>query len=124
TFELLVSQPIEFPLWVSSVRLTDAPGDIIPIDPEQLKALPPIRTVLRTQRKNERGTVSVKLHADLTEIGTIDLWCHQVDTDHRWRLQFDVRSTTQTDLTAHTTQAEVEGFLDEAAWERCANVLQ
>ena len=27
TFQLLISEPVEFPLWVSSTRLTDRPGD-------------------------------------------------------------------------------------------------
>ena len=33
-----------------------------------------------------------------------------------WRLQFDVRSTTQTDIAAHQSQAEGEGVVDEAIW--------
>lgn len=123
-FELTISQPVEFPLLVSSVRLTDKPGDIVPILPEQLSALPPIRTVLRTQSRNERGSVPVTLHAHLSEIGTIDLWCHNIGTDRQWRLQFDVRSTTQSDMEAHKSQAEIEGYVDDAIWGRCETTLQ
>ena len=36
-----------------------------------------------------------------------------------WRIQFDVRSATQTDVTAHEAQGETEGFVDEASWEAC-----
>jgi hypothetical protein len=36
-FQLLVHQPVEFPLYVSSVRLADQPGDLLPVDPEQMK---------------------------------------------------------------------------------------
>ena len=46
-FDLLVSEPVEFPLYASSMRLTDRPGELVPIDPEQMTALPPIRTVLQ-----------------------------------------------------------------------------
>src|SRR5437764_15420085 len=72
-FDLLVSEPVEFPLYTSSVRLTDKPGDLVAIDPEQMTSLPPIRTALKTRSRRERGTVSVHLHAKLTEIGTLEL---------------------------------------------------
>ncbi len=123
-FELLVSQPVELPLYVSSTRLTDRPGDLVRYDAEQMKALPPIRTVLRTRsRRDAASTVSVNLHAKLTEIGTIDLWCSDVDKNRSWRLQFDVRSATQTDIAAHQSAAEQEGFVDEATWRECQQLI-
>ncbi len=122
-FELLISEPVEFPLFVSSTRLVDQPGDIVAIDREQMTPLPPIRTVLKTRSRREAGTVSVQLHAKLTEIGTIDLWCADAQRDRRWRLQFDVRSATQTDLDAHHSDAESQGFVDEAEWQTCADIL-
>ncbi|MEM8733791.1 MAG: Hsp70 family protein [Planctomycetota bacterium] len=121
--ELAIAQPVEFSLFTSSVRLTDGPGELVTIDPEQMKALPPIRTVLRTERRNQTGTLPVTLNAHLSEIGTIDLWCQAVETDHRWRLQFDVRSTTQTDVEAHVSEAESEGFVDESTWQACEQVI-
>ena len=122
-FELTVAQPAEFALFVSSTRLTDEPGELIPIDPEQMKALPPIRTVLKTQRRSQTGTIPVSLQAHLSEIGTIDLWCRATELDRRWRLQFDIRSTTQTDVAAHDSAAEAEGIVDEQAWQACEQVL-
>ena len=94
SFELRVSEPVEFPLYVSSTRLTDRPGELVPLDREQLTPLPPIRTVLRTRKKGAAETVSVQLHARLTEIGTLDLWCSERAGKRSWRLQFDVRSAT------------------------------
>ncbi len=152
-FDLLVSEPAEFPLYVSSTRLADRPGELFPIDPEQMTALPPIRTALKTRRRSERGTVHVELHARLTEIGTLDLWCSEVEgvptkgvgslcgpvsmsmdnlsaaktpdpfAPRTWRLQFDVRSTTRTDVEAHESDAEGEGVVDESAWQACQEVL-
>lgn len=116
-FSLLVSSPVEFPLFVSSTRLTDPPGSLVEIDPEQIRALPTIRTVLRTRKKGEVARVDVQLHARLTEIGTLDLWCSEVDGPRSWRLQFDVRTATQTDVSAHESAAEAEGFVDEETWE-------
>jgi hypothetical protein len=123
TFDLLVSQPVEFPLYVSSTRLADRPGDVFPVDREQMTALPPIRTALRTRRKQESPTAKVQLHARLTEIGTLDLWCAEVQGERQWRLQFDVRSATQTDIAAHTSAAESEGFVDEATWQNVAGII-
>ena len=146
-FELLVAQPAEFPLYVSSTRLADRPGEILEVDPEQMRALPPIRTALKTRRRGDADTAAVELHAKLTEIGTVDLWCAERIEPTReprsethsethsetpreprgaprsWRLQFDVRSATQTDREAHESAAETQGMLDEQVWFECLRVL-
>lgn len=114
-FELRVREPVEFPLYVSSTRLTDRAGELVAVDPEQLTALPPIRTVLQSGKKSgEALTLAVQLHARLTEIGTLDLWCSAVDGPQTWRLQFDVRAATRTDLAGHQGLAERQGVADES----------
>jgi molecular chaperone DnaK (HSP70) len=123
-FNLLVSEPVEFPLFISSTRLTDLPGELVPIDRERMTPLPPIRTVMKTQKKGEPEVVPVHLHSRLTEIGTLDLWCSEIDGRRSWRLQFDVRSATQTDVTAHESAAESEGVVDEAVWQQCRALIE
>jgi hypothetical protein len=123
-FDLLVSEPAEFPLFVSSTRLTDKPGELVPIDRERMTPLPPMRTVLRTRKKDSSETVGVTLHARLTEIGTLDLWCSEIGGRRSWRLQFDVRSATQTDVAAHQSQAESEGMVDENIWRECHALIE
>ena len=120
---LLVSQPIEFPLYVSSTRLTDRPGDLIPIDPEQIKSLPPIRTVLKTGKSKDAASVAVILKAKLTEIGTLDLWCSEVDGKRSWKLLFDVRSATQTDVSAHDASGERQGLFDDDVIQSARDVI-
>ena len=122
-FDLRISEPVEFPLFVSSTRLTDRPGELVPIDREQMTPLPPIRTVLRKRKKGEAETVSVTLHARLTEIGTLDLWCAEVEGRGQWRLQFDIRSATETDIVAHETLGEREGFIDEETWRQSRELI-
>lgn len=122
-FQLLVSQPIEFPIYVSSTRLTDRPGDLVKIDPEQIKSLPPIRTVLKTGKSKEAATITVILKARLTEIGTLDLWCSEVDGKRSWKLLFDVRSATQTDIAAHQALGEREGLFDDSLLESASSII-
>jgi hypothetical protein len=123
-FKLTVSQPVEFSLYVSSIRLADQPGMVIDINPEQLSPLPPIRTVLKTKSRNEKGELPVQLQIRLTELGTVDLACQQVDSDRRWKLQFDVRSTTQTDIAQHQGMGESQGVYDESTWEACESLVE
>ena len=122
-FELRVAQPVEFPLYVSSVRLTDEPGAVVPVDPEHMTALPPIRTVLQTSRRRESDSVSVHLHARLTEIGTLELWCSESEGRRSWQLQFDVRSATQTDMTGHVSAAEREGIVERESVKLARRVI-
>jgi molecular chaperone DnaK (HSP70) len=123
-FQLLISEPVEFPLYISSTRLTDRPGEVVSVDREQMTPLPPIRTVLRTQKKSDTGSVRINLHARLTEIGTLELWCSEATGRRTWRLEFDVRSATQTDVAAHQSAAESEGFLVEAIWQPCRQAIE
>ncbi|QGJ69787.1 Molecular chaperone DnaK [Planctomycetales bacterium 10988] len=125
TFELRIREPVEFPFYVSSTRLTDPAGELVAFDPEQMRSLPPIRTVLQTgKKKGPAESVQVQLHAKLTEIGTMEVWCAEIDGKNAWRLQFDVRSGTETDREAHHGTAEQAGFLDQEVIEAAHEVLQ
>jgi molecular chaperone DnaK (HSP70) len=125
SFQLLIRQPVEFPLFVSSLRTTDQPGAMIEIDPGQLSPLPPIRTVLRAgKHAGARETAQVILHGRLTEIGTLELWCSEVDGSRKWKLDFDVRSATQTDQVAHAGEGERAGFIDENNARQCLELVE
>ena len=123
-FEVRVSMPVEFPLYVSSTRLSDSLGQMVPVDLEQMRQLPPIRTVLRKRRRADADVVPVQLHARLTEIGTVDIWCSDPATEQTWRLQFDVRSATATDIEVHETDGESQGIIDESSWRDCQRALE
>jgi len=123
TFSLLIRQPVEFPLFVSSRRTTDTPGQLIAIDPLEMNSLPPICTVLRSGKNLEADNVKVLLNVRLTEIGTLDLWCSEIGGNRSWKLQFDVRSATRTEIAAHSAQAEKEGFIDNETIESCKRLI-
>ncbi|WP_166826323.1 Hsp70 family protein [Thalassoroseus pseudoceratinae] len=124
SFLLQLSEPIEFPLFVSSTRLTDRPGEIVPIDPEQMRALPPIRTVLKSRGQATSEPIPVELVGKLTEVGTMELWCRQTNGSRSWQLQFDVRTATQTDIAAHESAAEAEGILSETDRKDADEVIE
>lgn len=123
-FELTIREPVEFPIYASSTRLTDQPGTMLPFDPEQMTALPPIRTVLEARKKGAGAAVNVELHARLTEVGTLDLWCGEVAGSRRWRLQFDVRAATETDREGHLGRGETQGVLDESLTDACRDAIR
>ncbi len=122
---MLIRSPVEFPLYVSSTQLTVKAGDLLPVDPEQMTPLPPIRTVLQAGKKSDvADRVTVELHARRTEIGTLDLWCSEPANGRTWKLQFDVRAATQTDRTGHGGSGERLGIIDESILAACRELVQ
>jgi molecular chaperone DnaK (HSP70) len=114
-FKLHIRKPVEFPLFSSSVRTQDFPGAVVPLDLEQMRPMPSIKTVISSGKKRGAAEVDVVLHARLTEIGTMELWCSEKGGTREWRLQFDVRAATQTDRQVEEALANREGLLDQQA---------
>jgi hypothetical protein len=71
----------------------------------------------------EADTVRVTLHSRLTEIGTLDLWCTEISGNRSWKLQFDVRSATRTDLPVHKGIGEQMGFVDSTVLSECRDII-
>jgi molecular chaperone DnaK (HSP70) len=121
--ELALGQPVLFPLFTSTVRGKDKPGDVLIIPPNQLLQLPPLHTVLRGGKRSGTKRVPVTLSARVTEIGTLELYCVAKDGENRWRLEFNVRdivtdsgdeSADDTDRTV-TTDVFPEELVQKAA---------
>jgi hypothetical protein len=79
-----------FPLYTSTVRGDDTPGEVLHLSPESLLQLPPLHTVLRGGKRAGAKRVPVTLMAKSTEIGTLELYCVSKE-GNRWRLEFNVR---------------------------------
>lgn len=90
-FEVLANQPVSFPLYASSLRISDPPGALLALPTEEVTQLPAIRTVLRFGKKTGVTTLPVRVSAKFTEVGTLELWCEAKQTNHLWRLQFQLR---------------------------------
>jgi molecular chaperone DnaK (HSP70) len=90
-FDLLMGQPVVFPLASSSVRADDKAGDLVAADPDSIRALPPLQSLMRVGRKAKAEHVPVRLAARVTEVGTVELWCQSRGDNRRWRLQIQLR---------------------------------
>ncbi|HLH37974.1 MAG TPA: Hsp70 family protein [Bryobacteraceae bacterium] len=92
--QLVTNRPVSFRLYSSRTRAGDRPGDIVEFAPASPDGEPhlhaPLNAVLRFGKSGERH-VPVKLGARLTEVGTLEIWADSKETDHRWRLQFELR---------------------------------
>ena len=108
--EVVANQAVSFPLYASSTRTGERAGQLVSATRESLTELPPIRTVLRFGKKLAARKIPVHVLARLTEVGTLEAWCRSLNTDHRWRLQFQLRdqaaAIADDDLEATAQSAE------------------
>lgn len=121
--QLQIGAPVQFPLWVSSTRLADRVGDLVEIDSAQMSALPPIHTALVRGRKRDDQQLNVFIESQLSEIGTVGMFCVDADRGKRWKLNFDIRSTLETDRVSHTGTGEAAGIVDSETVESCAECV-
>ncbi|HKI31675.1 MAG TPA: Hsp70 family protein [Gemmataceae bacterium] len=127
--ELAIGQPVLFPLYTSTVRGGDKPGDLLQVAPEQLLQLPPLHTVLRGGKRSGTKHVPVTLAARSTEIGTLELWCVAREGINRWRLEFNVRDVVrgEADSTAEgaePAEASVTDVWPEAQVQEAARLIR
>ncbi len=90
TFTLTLGRPVQFQLFSTTADRLDKPGEVVDLNDDIFKALPPIHTILVGAKGS---TVQVHLVASLTEVGTLELSC--VAGEQRWRLEFELRGTAQ-----------------------------
>ncbi len=96
--ELVANTPVAFRLYSSLSRTEDKAGDIVSfnstddlLDPSSDPRLHmPLQAVIRFGKGGERN-VPVTLGARLSEVGTLETWAESKVSDHRWRLQFQLR---------------------------------
>jgi molecular chaperone DnaK (HSP70) len=89
-FSVLANRPVSFTLYSSRTR-RDAHGEVASLDEADVHRHAPLVTLLRYGKKLREGYLVVHIRASFTEVGTLELWCESRDTQHRWRLQFELR---------------------------------
>ncbi|AJX84071.1 hsp70 family protein [Burkholderia pseudomallei 7894] len=91
-FGLVVGEPVRFRFFGSSVRRQDQVGTLLDFwSPDELQELDAIEATLPTAGRTPGEVVPVRLHARLTEAGTLELEAVQGGTHERWKVEFDVR---------------------------------
>jgi Hsp70 protein len=92
-FGLLTGQPAEFRFYSSPVRSGDQPGQILPDAERELEEtslleinLPPLPDFPAGQ------VVPVQINSVVTELGTLELWMKHMNSDRRWKVEFEVRT--------------------------------
>jgi molecular chaperone DnaK (HSP70) len=90
-FGLVVGEPADFRFFGSSVRRADRPGTVVDgWEPGELEELAPLEVTLAADGA-AGAMVPVRLHAHVTEVGTLALWCVARDGGRRWKVEFNVR---------------------------------
>ena len=94
-FQVLANQPVSFDLYSSTYRSGDQCGDVVVVD-DTLTPLPPVQTIIQFGQKGTKKEIPVQIEAEFNEMGVLFLWCRSLASDHRWRLQFQLRDQMST----------------------------
>ena len=121
--ELAIGQPVQFPILYSTTRLTDRVGQSVVIEEEHFTYLPPLRTVIEQGGSRKQVSLPVLVESELTQIGTLQVFCRGRDSEQRWKLEFDIRGSTQTDHTSQEATASQAGTVDEELIRTAHRVL-
>jgi molecular chaperone DnaK (HSP70) len=95
-FGLVVGEPAEFRFLGSTTRRDDAVGLVLDRwSPDEIQELAPVETALAAEEGKPGETVPVRLHSNLNEVGTLELWCNSTRDDRRWKLEYNVRESSE-----------------------------
>src|SRR6516165_8005605 len=92
-FGLLTGQLAEFRFYSSAVRSGDQPGQILPDAERELEETSLLEINLPQLPEFLAGQViPVQINSVVTELGTLELWMKHVNSDQRWKVEFQVRT--------------------------------
>jgi molecular chaperone DnaK (HSP70) len=98
--QLVANRPVEFRLYSSLTRTEDQLGQLVEFRQEESEGEfhlhAPLNAVIRFGKRTGEKLIPVKLGARLTEVGTLEIWCESKISEHRWRLQFELRKQAGT----------------------------
>ena len=79
-----------FAFFASSTR-KDPAGALVEVDPELVELDPVEKTIEADASRKAGDLVPVTLESEVTEVGTLALWCDARDGRGRWQLEYSVR---------------------------------
>ena len=120
---VIANQPAAFTL-MSSTERADQANALVAFGPaEEVHRHAPLVTALRYGQRSRRVPIAVRLTVLFTEVGTLELWCESQATEHRWRLQFNLRAQEAIEPQAAEAAADQVVIADEAI-ERAQALLR
>ncbi|MFM0211246.1 hsp70 family protein [Paraburkholderia sediminicola] len=108
TFALRLGHPVRFHLASSSADTVYRPGELADLTQGDFVRLPPIATIVQARGASAaRGETAVQIATSLTEVGTLEVHCIELDNPaQRWLLEFQLRrEDAKVDLSADPAQA-------------------
>ncbi|HKX29366.1 MAG TPA: Hsp70 family protein [Blastocatellia bacterium] len=123
-FMALANQPVSFTLYSSTLR-RDTHGEVVTLSEAEVHRHAPLITTLRYGKKWRQVELAVRLSTGFTEVGTLELWCESLKSDHRWRLQFQLRSADPEPEAADDPAArETSTVVSEEAFVRAEQLIR
>jgi hypothetical protein len=93
---LVVGEPVRFRFFGSSVRRDDQVGTVLEHwGADELEELEEITATLPADERSPGEVVPVRLHAAVTELGTLRLEAVPSKGEQSWKVEFDVRGTEE-----------------------------
>ncbi len=97
--KLVANKPVSFRLYSSLTRTDDKLGDLVDFPAAALESElhlhAPLNALIRFGKPVGERLIPVKIGAKLTEVGTLESWCDSLESEHRWRLQFELRKAAK-----------------------------
>ena len=94
TFAIRIGKTAEFKFFKSNCRRDDNFGEIFEDMDETFEDTSSLKLELEAYEGMKPGDiVDVKLQVAITEIGTLEVYCIELNGDHRWKLEFNVRES-------------------------------
>ena len=92
-FGLVTGRPAEFRFFSSAIRSGDAPGQVLPDAERELEETSLLEIEIPALEDFPAGqVVPVRIDAVVTELGTLELWMQHVNSDRKWKVEFQVRT--------------------------------
>ncbi len=89
---LIVGETSNFRFFAAATRKDDTAGALVDADADGITELDPVEKLVEADAERKVGDmVPVRLEAQVTELGTLELWCVARDGRGRWKLEYSVR---------------------------------
>ena len=102
-FALKIGQPVQFHLVSTTGDGSYKAGELITIDDERFKSLPPLAVAFEGEEKAE---IVVRLAVTQTEVGTLKIQCISVEDQQRFDVEFQIRKKARANLSSHAELPE------------------